>query len=195
MRNFITTKDVVRRIFGKKEIDIMRRQLEGLPLSQSEQNRISRDIKPKLRAIKGLSAFSDEFGLGKDQDNRRLIKRAVEEILRDELQGRIQAILLFGSFADKSRTRRSDIDICVVFKKALSLAEMTKFRIRMGGKLPEKIDVQVFRALPQRIRRSIARNHRVLYKDNSFSNLDFTNRHLKDEDYFIRIRNIFGAET
>lgn len=185
----------IRKLFGQKEIEIMQKQLQGMLLTQSERNRLSRDIKPKLACVRALAKAQDEFSLVKNQDNKKLIAKTVDTILQDELHKEIRAILLFGSFADNSFTQHSDIDICVVFKKNISLKEATKFRIRISGQLPEKIDIQVFHILPQKIKREIARNHKVLYQTREYDALQFSIQHLKDDDYFIRIKNIFGAVT
>lgn len=184
-----------RRIFGRKEIDIMLRQLDGQRLKQSERNRLSRDIKPKLRFIEEIAKFDDEFGLENNQTHKRMIKSAVDTILNSEFKDNIRAILLFGSFADNSFTNRSDIDICVIFRKDLSLKEATQFRIRISGQLPDKMDIQVFNILPQKIKKDIARNHKVLYHDPSYNNMNFSIRYLKDDDYFIRMNSIFGIEA
>ncbi|MBI2559174.1 nucleotidyltransferase domain-containing protein [Candidatus Woesearchaeota archaeon] len=191
LKEFLISNKNSRRIFGKKELEIIIKQLEGFALKQSERNRLSRDIKPKLEFIKEIAEFEDEFKLEKNQNNKRLIENAVETIVNDEIGNGIKAILLFGSFADNSFTPNSDIDICVIFKKDLSLKEATKFRKRVLGSLPEKLDVQVFNALPQKIKREIARNHKVLYKINEYDNTNFTIRYLKDDDYFLRMKNIF----
>ena len=37
-----------RKIFGKKEIEIIEKQLNGIKLSPSEQTRLSRDIRKKF---------------------------------------------------------------------------------------------------------------------------------------------------
>jgi len=182
-----------RKIFGKKELGIIFKQLEGVPLTQSEKNRLSRDIKPKLEFIKEIAIFKDEFKLEKNQDNKRIIEKAVAIILNDELSSNIKAILLFGSFADNSFTGRSDIDICVVFRTDISLKQATEFRIRISGNLSEKVDVQVFNILPQKIKREIARSHKLLYKSKDYDNINFSIKYLKDEDYFIRMSKIFEA--
>ncbi|MBU0980471.1 MAG: nucleotidyltransferase domain-containing protein [Nanoarchaeota archaeon] len=184
-----------RRIFGRREIEIMLKQLEGKPLTQSERNRLSRDIKPKLEFIKGISAYQDEFRLRKNQSNTELIERTIKVILEDRLKDSIKAILLFGSFADKTYTNRSDIDICVVLKESLSSKDATEFRMRVMAELPKMIDVQVFSTLPQKVKRNIARNHKVLFKGEGFDNLGFTIKYLKDESYFLRKERIFGAEA
>ena len=186
---------ISRKIFGKKELDIILKQLEGMPLKQSERNRLSRDIKPKLEFIKEINEFKDEFKLEKNQNNKTIIEKAVITILNDELKDNIKAVLLFGSFADKTFTKRSDIDICVLFKKDLTLKEATKFRIRTSGQLPDKVDIQVFNILPMKIKREIARNHKVLHKSKDYDNINFSIKYLKDRDYFIRINKIFGIEA
>jgi len=195
LSNFLKTSRNARKIFGKKELEIILKQLAGSSLTQSERNRISRDIKPKLEFIKEIAKFEDEFKLEKNQDNRKIIEKAVDAILKDKLNDKINAILLFGSFADNSFTNRSDIDICTLFKSDLSLKEATEFRIRISSQLPEKADIQVFNILPQKIKKDIARNHKVLYKDNVFDNIGFSIRYLKDDDYFIRMNKIFGVRA
>lgn len=191
-KNFLKTNKNARKIFGKKELEIIFKQLDGIALTQSERNRLSRDIKPKLEFIKEISEFKDEFKLEKNQNNKKIIGKAVDVILKDKFSDKINAILLFGSFADNSFTKSSDIDICVVFKTELSLKEATEFRIRASGQLTEKVDVQVFNVLPQKIKRDIARNHKVLYKESGYDNINFTIKYLKDDDYFIRMNKIFA---
>lgn len=195
LKEFLIGDRNARKVFGRKELGIIFRQLEGCKLTQSERNRLSRDVKPKLEFIREAARFESEFALKKNQSNKAIIERAVDAILQDSLKDEILAILLFGSFADNTFTERSDIDICAVFKKNLPLSEATEFRIRVSGKLPEKVDVQVFNTLPQKIKKGIAANHRVLYKNGSYDNTAFSIKYLKDDCYFIRMREIFGVEA
>ena len=130
--------------------------------------------------------------MNKNQENQKIINKAVDVILHDRLKNSISAILLFGSHAGGTATKRSDIDICVVFGN-ISMKEATAFRIRVSGELPKKADVQVFNVLPQKIKKSIAKNHKQLYKDETFDNMLFTIKHIKDNDYFLRIKRVFGA--
>lgn len=192
LQNFLKDNRNARKIFGKKELGIIFKQLNGIKMTQSERNRLSRDIKPKLEFIKVISKFQDEFKLQKNQENKKRIDIAVNVILNDILKEDIKAILLFGSFADNSFTANSDIDICVLFKKTLSLKEATKFRIRILGQLPDKFDVQVFNILPQKIKRNVARNHRVLFKSKEHNNINFFIKYIKDDDYFIRLNKLFN---
>ena len=180
-----------RKLFGKKEIEIIEKQLNGEKLTQSQKNRLSRDIRQKFDFIDKISEFKNDFNLEKNQINKKLIKKTVEAIFNDELKNEVKAILLFGSFADNTFIWRSDIDICVIFKKELTLNEAIKFRIRISSQTSDKIDIQVFNVLPFKIKRDIARNHKVLYKSLDFDNLEFSIRYLKDDDYFIRIKKIF----
>ncbi len=190
----VIKKNDARRIFGRKEIGIILKQLDGVALTQSEKNRLSRDIRPKLEFIKEISKFQGEFELKKGSDNLKVISKIVQLILEDELKERINAILLFGSRVRGIVTNRSDIDIAAVFKD-ISPEEATRFRIRISKELSEKADIQVFNTLPQKIKREIAKDHIILYKSKNFDNQSFTIRYLKDNDYFIRKRNIFGHKA
>jgi uncharacterized protein len=172
----------------------MLKQIEGRDLKQSERNRLSRDIRPKLDVVRKLSEFKDEFALERNQENKRVIENAIGVVLSDELGEDVKAMLLFGSFVDGSFTARSDIDICVVFDRKLSLKEATEFRVRVSGELPDKVDIQVFGVLPQKVKRSVARNHKVLFSRKDYDNVDFSIKYLKDDDYFIRLKKL-GVET
>lgn len=189
--NFLKDNKKARKIFGKKELAIIEKQLLGISLTQSEKNRLSRDIRKKLEFISEISTFKEEFDLKKRAGIEKLIKKSVELMLNDKLKDEIKAILLFGSHVKGIVTKRSDIDICVIFKD-ISVEEATRFRIRILGELPENMDIQVFNILPQKIKREIARNHKILYKKGSFDNLSFSIKYLKDNDYFIRMKKIMG---
>ncbi len=193
--NLLKHNKNARKIFGKKELDIIFKQFEGIQLTQSEKNRLSRDIRPKLEFIKEASEFRDEFRLEKNQGNKKIIEKALAAILNDKIKENVLAVLLFGSYSDKTATKRSDIDVCAVLKKNISLREATLFRMRIARALPEKIDIHVFNALPQVLKRNIARNHQILYKRNEYDNVGFSLKYLKDKDYFIRKERIFGAEA
>ena len=185
--NFMKEHKDTKKVFSEREIEIMEKQLSGKHLTQSEKNRLSRDVRPKLRFIRALSGYQDEFDLKKNQNNKKIIEKAVHCILEEAKD--IKAILLFG---DGTYTNRSDIDICVVFRNILSKKEATQFRIHILGMLPDKVDVQVFNVLSITIKKEIARNHRILYSK-EFDNVAFTLRALRDDDFFIRKQHIFGA--
>ena len=139
-----------------------------------------------------MSEFKEEFKLKSNQENKKIIETAVSAALCDELGENIDSILLFGSFADNSFNPHSDIDICAVFKKGISAKDAALFRIRVSGELPEKVDVQVFNTLPSKIKKSIALNHKVLYKGGVHDTTEFLMKHSQDRGYFTRMEKIFG---
>jgi len=152
-----------RKIFGKGELTIIERQLQGINLTQSEKNRLSRDIRAKLKFIKEINRFEDEFELKKAKIIRDMIKDAKEEILNDKLRRDIKEIWLFGSVVKNEITVRSDIDIVVLFDE-ISKKEAFKFRVRIAGNFSKKLDIQVFDFLPKKIQKSVLENHKVLWK-------------------------------
>jgi len=165
LTQFLKQNPNARRIFGEGELKIIEKQLLGINLTQSEKNRLSRDIREKLKFIKEISRFEEKFELKKGAEIRGLIDDAVEEILNDELRKEIKEIWLFGSTIDNTRTFRSDIDVVVHFKKRLSPRDIFNFRVRISGRVSDKIDVQVFETLQEKIQKSILNNHKVIYKD------------------------------
>jgi predicted nucleotidyltransferase len=192
LKNELLNNPNSRKIFGKAEIDIIIKQINGIKLTQSEKNRLSRDIKPKLEFIKKIALFKDEFDIKKNSLNEHLINQTKKIILDDILSKQINAILLFGSIVEGNMSINSDIDICVVFKKNISLKDSTLFRIRILGKINSKIDISVFHHLPHKIKKSVIKNHKVIFKRSNFDNLNFTINGIKDNDYLIRYKKIFG---
>ncbi len=152
-----------RKIFGKEELKIIERQLNGINLTQSEKNRLSRDIRKKLEFIKEVSIFKEEFDLKKASKIKEIVNNVVEEILNDKLRRNIREIWLFGSVVKNEITVKSDIDIVVLFDE-INLREATKFRARISGNFSKKLDIQVFRFLPEKIQKSILKNHKILWK-------------------------------
>ncbi len=155
-------KEKARKIFGKRELRIIEKQLWGLSLKQSERNRLSRDIRKKLEFIQEASKYSDEFELKHGSKTKEIIQNAVNVIKEDILFHRIKKIVLFGSSATKRRHLGSDVDISVEFNN-IQLDEATKFRIRVLGKLSDKADIQVFNVLPDKVKKEIAEKGRVLF--------------------------------
>ncbi len=161
---FITESREARKIFGEKEIKIVEKQMLGVNLTQSEKNRLSRDIRAKLEFIAKAAKFESEFDLKKGAEIKKIAEEAKEDILKDALAGRIKSIILFGSAVENKLTLQSDIDIAVKFGNA-SVAESTLFRKKLLGKVNKKVDLQVYNALPETIKREIDQKGRMLYSN------------------------------
>lgn len=163
--NILEDNEEIRKIFGKRELIIIKKQLLGLKLKPSEKTRLSRDIRKKFRAIETLSKCSSEFNLKHGMHLKRLINDTKEHMLESEYSHKIKKIFLFGSTADKSHIFRSDIDIAVEFTD-INLKDATKFRIKFSYN--DKIQVNVYNILPQKIKDEINKKGKVLYeKQNS----------------------------
>jgi predicted nucleotidyltransferase len=165
--NFLKSNTDARRVFGERELKIIEKQLLGINLTQSEKNRLSRDIRKKLAFIREAARFSDEFRLKKGSEIHKMIEDTKEIILSDQLGKSIKEILLFGSAAENTLTFRSDIDIAVKFDK-IGLNEATLFRRRVAGRASDRIDIQVYNALPEKIKKEIELKAVKLYKNETF---------------------------
>ncbi len=159
---FLKENKDARKIFGRSELRIIEKQSFGVPLTQSEKNRLSRDIRKKLEFISGISRFKDEFRIRKGAEIRRLIEDARYIMTNDALSRRIKKIILYGSAVENKLTLQSDIDIAVQFD-AIDVKEATIFRKRLSGKVSDKVDIQVYNVLPEKIRVEIDAKGRILY--------------------------------
>ena len=159
---FLKNGSDARKIFGQRELKIIEKQLLGVNLTQSEKNRLSRDIRKKLEFIKEIARYGKEFKLRKGSEIKKIVKNTVDEILSDELGKKIKKIVLFGSAVENKLRLQSDIDISVEFD-AIDIKESTNFRKRLLGKISESIDLQVYNIFPEKVRKEIDEKGKVLY--------------------------------
>lgn len=164
--SFLTTikKDPsIRKLFGKRELVIIEKQLLGVKLKGSEITRLSRDIRKKLNAIETISQFTQEFELKKGAEIKRIIEEAKQIILESKFFSKIKNIMIFGSFVENKLTLNSDIDIAVEFID-ISNKEATTFRSEIAGRVNEKIDIQVYNILPNKLKKEIDKKGKIIYE-------------------------------
>ena len=159
----LSKSENARKVFGKRELKIIEKQLLGVSLTQSEKNRLSRDIRKKFEFIDEISRFKDDFKLKKGSDVKKIIGLVEEVILESRYFPRIKRIILFGSSVDKQRTLRSDIDLAVEFKH-IEQNEAVRFRLDMLRKVSDMVDIQVYNFLPNKIKKEIELKGKVLYE-------------------------------
>ncbi len=159
--DFLKKNENARKVFGKRELKIIEKQLFGLTLSQSEKNRLSRDIRKKLDFIREAARFSQEFDLKHGLKVKELVERAKDEILNTKYQPFIKRIVLFGSTAERLRHLGSDVDIAVEFDD-IDIKEATEFRIKVS--YSDMIDIQVYNVLPAKIKKEIDEKGKIIYE-------------------------------
>ncbi len=159
--HIITKNEHIRKLFGKREIVLIQKQLLGVALTQSEKNRLSRDIRKKLDAVQALAPHSGEFKVTNGAEIHRIIRESVALISTSTYRSRIKRIFLFGSTVDNTRTLVSDIDIAIYFS-TITREEAVRFRLDMVKKLDSKVDIQVYNVLPKKIREEIDTKGKVL---------------------------------
>jgi len=152
----------MRRLFGKQELKIIEKQLLGVSLSASEKTRISRDIRTKFEIVKKLSDFKGEFDLKKASEIKHIINESKEIVLESKWKNKIKEIRVFGSFINNELRINSDVDLSIEFDK-ITKKEADEFKLEMLGKLPEKVQIQVFNFLPDKIKEGIIKG-KIIYK-------------------------------
>jgi len=73
---FLRESENARKVFGKRELKIIEKQLFGVGLTQSEKNRLSRDIRKKFEFISKASRFEEEFKLKKGIEIKKKDRRS-----------------------------------------------------------------------------------------------------------------------
>lgn|SRR3989344_6538537 len=160
--NTIRKSENIRKIFGKRELVIIEKQIKGVRLKPSEKTRLSRDIRKKFEAVKEIAQYVNEFDLKHGKEIKDTIKEVREVILESKYLPDIEKIILFGSVAENQITLSSDIDIAVVFKKEPENA--TRFRLDILKKISDKVDIQVYNSLPKKVREEIDKKGKLVWK-------------------------------
>ncbi|MEK6960916.1 MAG: nucleotidyltransferase domain-containing protein [Nanoarchaeota archaeon] len=161
--NLIRQDPDVRRLFGRKELAIIEKQLMSVQLRPSERTRLSRDIRKKLDAVRKLARFQDDFKLKKGGQIKKMVDDAREIILKSRWFPRIRRIILYGSVVKGDATLHSDIDIAIDLMSA-DQADATLLRKELSGRIDERIDVQVLNVLPEKIKKAAILHHKVVYE-------------------------------
>jgi len=161
--DFLKKNENTRKIFGERELKIIEKQLLGINLTQSEKNRLSRDIRKKFLFIREISRFSEDFELKKFSIIKEIINSTKEIILDDALFNKIKRIIIYGSILENTLNFQSDIDIAVDFSK-IDIKEATLFRKRISGRVNSKIDIQVYNILPDKIKNEIDKKGKIIWK-------------------------------
>lgn len=161
--NFLKLNPNTRKIFGQRELKIIEKQLLGINLTQSEKNRLSRDIRKKFEFIKEVSRYEEKFNLKKGILVKKIIEDVVKIIKEHPSFSKIKKIILYGSTVENERTFRSDIDVAVEFT-FIDSKQATLFRKQILGKINEKVDIQVYNYLPKKIRKEIDNKGKVLFE-------------------------------
>ena len=160
---FLNSTAEARKVFGQRELKIIEKQLLGIKLTQSEKNRLSRDIRKKFKFIKEISKYENEFGLKKGAIIKENIDEVLEVIKRHQLFNKIKRIILFGSTAENERTFRSDIDIAIEFK-SINPKQERLFKKEIIREVNEKVDIQIYNRLLKKIRKEIDQKGKVLLR-------------------------------
>lgn len=150
----------MRKLFGKKEIAIIQKQLFGILLTPSEQTILSRDIRKKFLAVKELCSCQEDFSLKKGILPARVVQKVKDRVLNSVYGKKIRKIIWFGSFVSGCVTFNSDIDLSVEFDN-IGLKDSLKFRAFASEE--DILDVLVYNHIPEKLKREVD-NGRIIYK-------------------------------
>ncbi|MFW6014515.1 MAG: nucleotidyltransferase family protein [Candidatus Nanoarchaeia archaeon] len=160
--NFIMENKNASLIFGPGEIRIIKKQLKGVNLTQSEKNRLSRSIRPKLKLIRECALYKDEFDVKKGGEIIKQMENLRDELLRDKLGRRIKKIYLFGSFVENKMSMDSDVDVAIEFDR-ISKRDASLFKKRIIAQAPSMLDISVFNMLSDKFKQDILKNGKIFY--------------------------------
>jgi predicted nucleotidyltransferase len=159
LKKYLEKNKNARLLFGKSEIEIIRKQLLGLELSASEKTRLSRDIRKKFEVIEEISRFRKEFKLKKSQEIKFLIEES-EEVIKERAGNNLKRIILYGSYAEGKQNKNSDIDLAIELKNKKN---SEKLRAEILGELSEKIDLHIYDTLPKKVKDQINKTGKIIF--------------------------------
>ena len=103
-------------------------------------------------------------------ENIDLITKTKEDLsfMKEKVEkGGIEAVLLYGSYAENKQTARSDIDICIVAPKLKTPKQFSRLLSLVWQKIDaNKYDVRVFEELPLYIKMEVIKKHIIIFSSN-----------------------------
>ena len=160
---FIQKEESALKVFGKAEIQIIKKQLSGISLTQSEKNRLSRSIRPKFDFIKKCSVYKEEFEIKKGGEIYKQLEILKEKILLDEIGRKVKRIIVFGSFAENKMSTTSDVDVAIEFYE-IDSREASLFKKRILSVKKDIFDISIFNELPKNIQKEVLSNGKIFYE-------------------------------
>ena len=76
-------------------------------------------------------------------------------------------IAVFGSFANGSEKKSSDVDILVKFKKEITLMDLSGMKIKLEDKIGRKVDLITYEGINPRIKKIILNEQKIIYEKRS----------------------------
>lgn len=161
---FIKDEPLAKVVFGKKEIEIIKKQLIGIKLKQYERNILSRSIRKKFNFIKKCSVYKEEFEIKKGGEIIKQLEILRDLMLLDKIGKNIKKIYIFGSFVENKMSSNSDVDIAIEFKN-IDKKEISKFKKRILEQKKDLFDISIFNNLPTNIQNEIKKNGKVFFEN------------------------------
>ncbi len=92
------------------------------------------------------------------------IKKDLSFLMEKVEKREIEAVLLYGSYAENRQVARSDIDICIVAQKLKTPKQFSMLLSQIWQKTDaNKYDVRIFEELPLYIKMEIIKKHIVIF--------------------------------
>ena len=98
-------------ILTEKEMEVIDKKLRGKKLTQQDSNRLSRQVRPKLKEISEINKKGILEKIEYNQKARRIEKNIIEVITRHV--GKVSAIIVYGSAIQNNYNNYNDIDILI----------------------------------------------------------------------------------
>jgi hypothetical protein len=91
----------------------------------------------------------------------------IKDIAKDfaKFKNRVMALLVYGSYATKEETPRSDIDICIVAGNKEKAKQLYRETLAIQGKKPE-YDIHIFELLPLYLKYEVIKSSKVVLAKN-----------------------------
>ncbi len=153
------------RILTEKELEVIRKRLSHKKLNQQDSNRLSRQVRPKLREMVSINPEKLLNKLDYKPKIKAIEKKTVETIKEKILE--LDAVILYGSAVQTNYNEYNDIDILIITKKEVykRLADKIKkakeIEIALGGK-KINADIQIYDK--KTLKESYPRNPGLIYQ-------------------------------
>ncbi len=138
------------RILSRREIDVVRKRLNGKKINQTESNYLSRSVRPKLKAAQKAVSFNLLNKLVYRRKKYERTGRVLRNIILNNIfevidKRKVKAVVLYGSYIRNYHVNYRDIDIIVVLRSKIwdNSVEKIKLERDIENRANLNLDVNV----------------------------------------------------
>ncbi len=139
-------KPELSKILSPRELEVIKKRLKNLPISQTESNYLSHSVRPKLKAAQIVSSINLlsllDYRRKKYERDEKTLKKEIISSLNNIIK-KVKTVIIYGSYIRNCHTNYKDIDTLIILKKRIWKTILEKSRLEKDIEKKSSINIDV----------------------------------------------------